>query len=215
MNTENVWKSGLQAAKLLSGSRLQIVFLLKKEPMSEKQLAGCMDEDVQGVGTELCVLQAVGLVSAEKEGTAAIVVSADGKPGGMEDLSDTDVFGMLQERAHRTDDVRFHLTELGEELLPLCRELERFGRLYEAAKDLVPELMGGTISPGQNLTGLQQAAQMQVPHKIRKTILTICLRKKFLQRTDTVFIRRTMRLFFSIRTVNLRTGIFMAKPQGR
>ena len=57
MNTENVWKSGLQAAKLLSGSRLQIVFLLKKEPMSEKQLAGCMDEDEQGVGTELCVLQ--------------------------------------------------------------------------------------------------------------------------------------------------------------
>ncbi|WP_337673489.1 hypothetical protein [Gallintestinimicrobium sp.] len=67
MNTENVWKSGLQAAKLLSGSRLQIVFLLKKEPMSEKQLAGYMDEDEQGVGTELCVLQAVGLVSAEKE----------------------------------------------------------------------------------------------------------------------------------------------------
>ena len=59
MNTENVWKSGLQAAKLLSGSRLQIVFLLKKEPMSEKQLAGYMDEDEQGVGTELCVLQAV------------------------------------------------------------------------------------------------------------------------------------------------------------
>lgn len=147
MNTENVWKSGLQAAKLLSGSRLQIVFLLKKEPMSEKQLAGCMDEDVQGVGTELCVLQAVGLVSAEKEGTAAIVVSADGKQGGMEDLSDTDVFGMLQERAHRTDDVRFHLTELGEELLPLCRELERFGRLYEAAKDLVPELMGANDIP--------------------------------------------------------------------
>ena len=147
MNTENVWKSGLQAAKLLSGSRLQIVFLLKKEPMSEKQLAGCMDEDVQGVGTELCVLQAVGLVSAEKEGTAAIVVSADGKPGGTEDLSDTDVFGMLQERAHRTDDVSFHLTELGEELLPLCRELERFGRLYEAAKDLVPELMGGNDIP--------------------------------------------------------------------
>lgn len=143
MNTENVWKSGLQAAKLLSGSRLQIVFLLKKEPMSEKQLAGCMDEDEQGVAAELCVLQAVGLVSAEKEGMAEIVVSADGKPGGMEDLSDTDVFGMLQERAHRTDDVRFHLTELGEELLPLCRELERFGRLYEAAKDLVPELMGG------------------------------------------------------------------------
>ena len=56
MNTENVWKSGLQAAKLLSGSRLQIVFLLKKEPMSEKQLAGCMDEDEQGVGAELCVL---------------------------------------------------------------------------------------------------------------------------------------------------------------
>ena len=147
MNTENVWKSGLQAAKLLSGSRLQIVFLLKKEPMSEKQLAGYMDEDEQGVGTELCVLQAVGLVSAEKEGTAAIVVSADEKPGGMEDLSDTDVFGMLQERAHRTDDVRFHLTELGEELLPLCRELERFGRLYEAAKDLVPELMGGSDIP--------------------------------------------------------------------
>ena len=48
MNTENVWKSGLQAAKLLSGSRLQIVFLLKKEPMSEKQLAGYMDEDEQG-----------------------------------------------------------------------------------------------------------------------------------------------------------------------
>lgn len=215
MNTENVWKSGLQAAKLLSGSRLQIVFLLKKEPMSEKQLAGYMDEDEQGVGTELCVLQAVGLVSAEKESTAAIVVSADGKPGGMEDLSDTDVFGMLQERAHRTDNVRFHLTELGEELLPLCRELERFGRLYEAAKDLVPELMGGNDIPGQNLTGLQQAAQMQVPHKIRKTILTICLRKKLLQRTGTVFIRRTMRLFFSIRTVNLRTGIFMAKPQGR
>lgn len=143
MNTENVWKSGLQAAKLLSGSRLQIVFLLKKEPMSEKQLAGYMDEDEQGVAAELCVLQAVGLVSAEKEGMAEIVVSADGKPGGMEDLSDTDVFGMLQERAHRTDDVRFHLTELGEELLPLCRELERFGRLYEAAKDLVPELMGG------------------------------------------------------------------------
>lgn len=74
-------------------------------------------------------------------------MSADGKPGGMEDLSDTDVFGMLQERAHRTDDVRFHLTELGEELLPLCRELERFGRLYEAAKDLVPELMGGNDIP--------------------------------------------------------------------
>lgn len=147
MNTENVWKSGLQAAKLLSGSRLQIVFLLKKEPMSEKQLAGYMDEDEQSVGTELCVLQAVGLVSAEKEGTAAIVVSADGKQGGMEDLSDTDVFGMLQERAHRTDDVRFHLTELGEELLPLCRELERFGRLYEAAKDLVPELMGANDIP--------------------------------------------------------------------
>ena len=147
MNTENVWKSGLQAAKLLSGSRLQIVFLLKKEPMSEKQLAGYMDEDEQGVRTELCVLQAVGLVSAEKEGTAAIVVSADGKQGGMEDLSDTDVFGMLQERAHRTDDVRFHLTELGEELLPLCRELERFGRLYEAAKDLVPELMGANDIP--------------------------------------------------------------------
>lgn len=162
MNTENVWKSGLQAAKLLSGSRLQIVFLLKKEPMSEKQLAGYMDEDEQGVGAELCVLQAVGLVSAEKEGmaeivvsaekegTAAIVVSADEKPGGMEDLSDTDVFGMLQERAHRTDDVRFHLTELGEELLPLCRELERFGRLYEAAKDLVPELMGGNDIPWAN-----------------------------------------------------------------
>lgn len=159
MNTENVWKSGLQAAKLLSGSRLQIVFLLKKEPMSEKQLAGCMDEDEQGVAAELCVLQAVGLVSAEKEGmaeivvsaekegTATIVVSADGKPGGLEDLSDTDVFGMLQERAHRTGDVRFHLTELGEELLPLCRELERFGRLYEAAKDLVPELMGGNDIP--------------------------------------------------------------------
>ena len=118
-----------------------------------------MDEDEQGVAAELCVLQAVGLVSAEKEGmaeivvsaekegTAAIVVSADEKPGGMEDLSDTDVFGMLQERAHRTDDVRFHLTELGEELLPLCRELERFGRLYEAAKDLVPELMGGNDIP--------------------------------------------------------------------
>ena len=45
--------------------------------MSEKQLAGYMDEDEQGVGAELCVLQAVGLVSAEKEGTAAIVVSAD------------------------------------------------------------------------------------------------------------------------------------------
>ncbi len=135
MNTENVWKSGLQAAKLLSGSRLQIVFLLKKEPMSEKQLAGYMDEDEQGVGAELCVLQAVGLVSADE------------KPGGMEDLSDTDVFGMLQERAHRTDDVRFHLTELGEELLPLYRELERFGRLYEAAKDLVPELMGGNDIP--------------------------------------------------------------------
>lgn len=147
MNTENVWKSGLQAAKLLSGSRLQIVFLLKKEPMSEKQLAGCMDEDEQGVGTELCVLQAAGLVSAEKEGTATIVVSADEKPGGMEDLSDTDVFGMLQERVHRTGDVRFYLTELGEELLPLCRELERFGRLYEAAKDLVPELMGGNDIP--------------------------------------------------------------------
>ena len=147
MNTENVWKSGLQAAKLLSGSRLQIVFLLKKEPMSEKQLAGCMDEDEQGVGTELCVLQAAGLVSAEKEGTATIVVSADEKPGGLEDLSDTDVFGMLQERVHRTGDVRFHLTELGEELLPLCRELERFGRLYEAAKDLVPELMGGNDIP--------------------------------------------------------------------
>lgn len=147
MNTENVWKSGLQAAKLLSGSRLQIVFLLKKEPMSEKQLAGCMDEDEQGVGTELCVLQAAGLVSAEKEGTATIVVSADEKPGGLEDLSDTDVFGMLQERVHRTGDVRFYLTELGEELLPLCRELERFGRLYEAAKDLVPELMGGNDIP--------------------------------------------------------------------
>ena len=100
MNTENVWKSGLQAAKLLSGNRLQIVFLLKKEPMSEKQLAGCMDEDEQGVAAELCVLQAVGLV-----------------------------------------------TELGEEVLPLCRELERFGRLYEAAKDLVPELMGGNDIP--------------------------------------------------------------------
>lgn len=147
MNTENVWKSGLQAAKLLSGSRLQIVFLLRKEPMSEKQLAGCMDEDEQGVGTELCVLQAAGLVSAEKEGTATIVVSADEKPGGLEDLSDTDVFGMLQERVHRTGDVRFYLTELGEELLPLCRELERFGRLYEAAKDLVPELMGGNDIP--------------------------------------------------------------------
>ena len=147
MNTENVWKSGLQAAKLLSGSRLQIVFLLKKEPMSEKRLAGCMDEDEQGVGTELCVLQAAGLVSAEKEGTATIVVSADEKPGGLEDLSDTDVFGMLQERVHRTGDVRFYLTELGEELLPLCRELERFGRLYEAAKDLVPELMGGNDIP--------------------------------------------------------------------
>ena len=167
MNTENVWKSGLQAAKLLSGSRLQIVFLLKKEPMSEKQLAGCMEEDEQGVAAELCVLQAVGLVSAEKEGmaeivvsaekegtaeivvsaekegTATIVVSADEKPGGLEDLSDTVTSGMFQERAHRTGDVRFHLTELGEELLPLCRELERFGRLYEAAKDLVPELMGG------------------------------------------------------------------------
>jgi len=83
-------QSQSQAAKLLSGSRLQIVFLLKKEPMSEKQLAGYMDEDEQGVGAELCVLQAVGLVSAEKEGTAAIVVSADEKPGGMEDLSDTD-----------------------------------------------------------------------------------------------------------------------------
>ena len=147
MNTENVWKSGLQAAKLLSGSRLQIVFLLEKEPMSEKQLAGCMEEDEQGVAAELCVLQAVGLVSAEKEGMAEIVVSADGKPGGLEDLSDTDVFEMLQERVHRTGDVRFYLTERGEELLPLCRELERFGRLYEAAKDLVPELMGGNDIP--------------------------------------------------------------------
>ena len=217
MNTENVWKSGLQAAKLLSGSRLQIVFLLKKEPMSEKQLAGYMDEDEQGVGTELCVLQAVGLVSAEKEGTAAISCVRRRKPGGMEDLSGVPEChsGCFRMRAHRTDDVRFHLTELGEELLPLCRELERFGRLYEAAKDLVPELMGANDIPGQNLTGLQQAAQMQVPHKIRKTILTICLRKKLLQRTGTVFIRRTMRLFFSIRTVNLKTGIFMAKPQGR
>lgn len=119
----------------MSGSRLQIVFLLEKEPMSEKQLAGCMEEDEQGVAAELCVLQAVGLVSA------------DGKSGGMEDLSDTDASGMFQERAHRTGDVRFHLTELGEELLPLCRELERFGRLYEAAKDLVPELMGGSDIP--------------------------------------------------------------------
>lgn len=100
-----------------------------------------------GRGDRALCAAGVGLVSAEKEGTAAIVVSADGKPGGMEDLSDTDVFGMLQERAHRTDDVRFHLTELGEELLPLCRELERFGRLYEAAKDLVPELMGGNDIP--------------------------------------------------------------------
>lgn len=131
----------------MSGSRLQIVFLLEKEPMSEKQLAGCMEEDEQGVAAELCVLQAVGLVSAEKEGTATIVVSADEKPGGLEDLSDTDVFGMFQERVHRTGDIRFHLTELGEELLPLCRELERFGRLYEAAKDLVPELMGGNDIP--------------------------------------------------------------------
>ena len=171
MNTENVWKSGLQAAKLLSGSRLQIVFLLKKEPMSEKQLAGCMEEDEQGVAAELCVLQAVGLVSAEKEGMAEIVVSAekegmaeivvsaekegmaeivvsaDEKPGGLEDLSATVTSGMFQERAHRTGDVRFYLTELGEELLPLCRELDRFGRLYEAAKDLVPELMGGSDIP--------------------------------------------------------------------
>ena len=147
MNTENVWESGLQAAKLLSGSRLQIVFLLEKEPMSEKQLAGCMEEDEQGVTAELCVLQAVGLVSAEKEGIAAVVVSADEKPGGLEDLSDTVTSGMFQERAHRTGDVRFHLTELGEELLPLCRELDRFGRLYEAAKDLVPELMGGNDIP--------------------------------------------------------------------
>ena len=215
MNTENVWKSGLQAAKLFERQPPADCIFIKKEPMSEKQLAGYMDEDEQGVGTELCVLQAVGLVSAEKEGTATIVVSADEKPGGLEDLSDTVTSGMFQERAHRTGDVRFHLTELGEELLPLCRELERFGRLYEAAKDLVPELMGETISPGQNLTGLQQAAQMQVHHKIRKTILTIRLRKKLLQRTGTVFIRRTIRLFFSIRTVNLRTGIFMAKPQGR
>lgn len=152
---------------------------IKKEPMSEKQLAGYMDEDEQGVGTELCVLQAVGLVSAEKEGTAAIVVSADGKPGGMEDLSDTDVFGMLQERAHRTDDVRFHLTELGEELLPLCRELERLDVCMRLRKTWSRSLWVETISPGQNLTGLQQAAQMQVPHKIRKTILTICLRKSF------------------------------------
>ena len=123
---------------------------------------------------------------------------------------------MLQERAHRTDDVSFHLTELlASELLPLCRELERFGRLYEAAKRPYSGAYGGNDIPWQNLTGLQQAAQMQVHHKIRKTILTTCLRKKFLQRTGTVFIRRTMRLFFSIRTVNLRTGIFMAKPQGR
>ena len=32
-------------------------------------------------------------------------------------------------------------------MLPLCRELERFGRLYEAAKDLVPELMGENDIP--------------------------------------------------------------------
>ena len=31
--------------------------------------------------------------------------------------------------------------------MPLCRELERFGRLYEAAKDLVPELMGANDIP--------------------------------------------------------------------
>lgn len=167
------------------------------------------------MGAELCVLQAVGLVSAEKEGTAAIRCVRRRKAGRMEDLSDTDVFGMLQERAHRTDDVRFHLTELGEELLPLCRELERFGRLYEAAKDLVPELMGGNDIPWAESDGTAAAAQMQVHRKIRKTILTIRLRKKLLQRTGTVFIRRTMRLFFSIRTVNLKTGIFMAKPQGR
>ena len=67
----------MRAAKFLGGNRLQIVFLLKKEPMSEKQLAGCMDEDEQGVAAELCVLQAVGLVSAEKEGMAEIVVSAE------------------------------------------------------------------------------------------------------------------------------------------
>ncbi len=95
MNTENVWKSGLQAAKLLSGSRLQIVFLLKKEPMSENSWRDIWTTS-RGVGTELCVLQAVGLVSAEKEGTAAIVVSADGKPGGTEDLSDTGCIGCFR-----------------------------------------------------------------------------------------------------------------------
>lgn len=174
-----------------------------------------MDEDEQGVGAELCVLQAVGLVSAEKEGTAAIVVSADEKPGGMEDLSDTDVFGMLQERAHRTDDVRFHLTELGEELLPLCRELERFGRLYEAAKDLVPELMGGNDIPWAESDGTAAGSTDAGSPQNTEDDFNNPPAKKLLQRTGTVFIRRTMRLFFSIRTVNLKTGIFMAKPQGR
>lgn len=120
---------------------------IKKRADVRKTVGGIYGRRRAGRGDRALCAAGVGLVSAEKEGTAAIVVSADGKPGGMEDLSDTDVFGMLQERAHRTDDVRFRLTELGEELLPLCRELERFGRLYEAAKDLVPELMGGNDIP--------------------------------------------------------------------
>ena len=148
MNTENVWKSGLQAAKLLSGSRLQIVFFIKKKSRCPKNSwRDIWTKTSRAWGQSFVCCRLSGWCPQKKEGTAAIVVSADGKQGGMEDLSDTDVFGMLQERAHRTDDVRFHLTELGEELLPLCRELERFGRLYEAAKDLVPELMGANDIP--------------------------------------------------------------------
>ena len=184
-----------------------------------------MDEDEQGVAAELCVLQAVGLVSAEKrggrslcprkKGTAAIVVSADEKPGGLEDLSDTVTSGMFQERAHRTGDVRFHLTELGEELLPLCRELERFGRLYEAAKDLIPELMGGNDIPWAESDGTAAGSTDAGSPQNTEDDFNNLPAKKASAKDRHGFYQADNAFVFSIRTVNLKTGIFMAKPQGR
>ncbi len=220
MNTENVWKSGLQAAKLLSGSRLQIVFLLEKRADVRKQLAGCMDEDEQGVAAELCVLLSVWCPqrawrrSRGKRGHGCNRCVRRRKAGRIGRPVGYRYLRMFQERAHRTGDVRFHLTELGEELLPLCRELERFGRLYEAAKDLVPELMGGNDIPWAESDGTAAGSTDAGSPQNTEDDFNNLPAKKASAKDRHGFYQADNAFVFSIRTVNLKTGIFYGETAG-
>lgn len=132
-------ESGLRAAKLLNGCRLQIVFLLGKEPMTKKQLAGQLAVDGDQLAEALYALRNAGLVCVENENGAPTAAPADGRIEDKVALSDA----LRPAQAS----LRWRLTELGEELLPLCKELERFGRLYDAAQELLPELMGESDIP--------------------------------------------------------------------